>query len=455
MKKLSIKMKITIWYTGLILLIMGFAFTLIWLFAGQAVTYQAEKQLKEAVSDSLDGIAIKDGGAVIDHEFEYYDDGVSILIYNEDGSLLAGNPPAGYQQEEGFKHDQIMRTEYNQTEWLSYDYQLIENGQGIWVRSIMAIDSFVKTMNIIFLIVLIAFPLLLLLAGFGGYWITKKAFKPIEEMNRAVYEIRDGKDLSKRIHLSGTKDEIHELAETFNGMFERLEKAFENEKRFTADASHELRTPTSVIISQTEYALTQLDNQAEMKEALQSILRQSTKMSELIHQLLQLARKDQDNSPIIYETFDISELAEMVADEMGEIGEKNGISVQEDIQPGLMIEADQTLLMRLLMNLVMNGITYNRENGFVKIKLYEEADRIIGEISDNGIGIEKKEQEKIWERFYRVDSARTSTVNGNAGLGLSMAKWIVEMHQGTITVDSQLGAGSLFRFSLPKRRNVQ
>ena len=455
MKKLSIKMKVTIWYTGLILLIMGFAFTFIWLFAGQAVTYQAEKQLTEAVSDSLDGIALKDGGAVIDPEFEYYDDGVSILIYNEDGSLLAGNPPAGYQQEKGFKHDQIMRTEYNQTEWLSYDYQLIENGQGIWVRSIMAIDSFVKTMNIIFLIVLIAFPLLLLLAGFGGYWITKKAFKPIEEMNRAVYEIRDGKDLSKRIHLSGTKDEIHELAETFNGMFERLEKAFENEKRFTADASHELRTPTSVIISQTEYALTQLDNQAEMKEALQSILRQSTKMSELIHQLLQLARKDQDNSPIIYETFDISELAEMVADEMGEIGEKNGISVEEDIEPGLMIEADQTLLMRLLMNLVMNGITYNRENGFVKIKLYEEADRIIGEISDNGIGIEKKEQEKIWERFYRVDSARTSTVNGNAGLGLSMAKWIVEMHHGTITVDSQLGAGSLFRFSLPKRRNVQ
>ena len=454
MKKLSIKMKVTIWYTGLILLIMGFAFTFIWLFAGQAVTYQAEKQLKEAVSDSLDGIAIKDGGAVIDHEFEYYDDGVSILIYNEDGSLLAGNPPAGYQQEEGFKHDQIKRTENNQTEWLSYDYQLIENGQSIWVRSIMAIDSFVKTMNIIFLIVLVAFPVLILLAGFGGYWITKKAFKPIEEMNRAVYEIRDGKDLSKRIHLSGAKDEIHELAATFNGMFGRLETAFENEKRFTADASHELRTPTSVIISQTEYALTQLDNQTEVKEALQSILRQSTKMSELIHQLLQLARKDQENSSIIYETFDISELAEMVADEMREIGEKSGISVVEDIQPGLMIEADQTLLMRLLMNLVMNGITYNQENGFVKIKLYEEADQIIGEISDNGIGIEKKEQEKIWERFYRVDSARTSTANGNAGLGLSMAKWIVEMHQGTITVDSQLGAGSLFRFSLSKRRNT-
>ena len=455
MKKLSIKMKVTIWYTGLILLIMGFAFTFIWLFAGQAVTYQAEKQLKEAVSDSLDGITIKDGEAVIDREFEYYDDGVSILIYNEDGSLLAGNPPAGYQQEEGFKHDQIKRTENNQTEWMSYDYQLIENNQGIWVRSIMAIDSFVKTMNIIFLIVLVAFPVLILLAGFGGYWITKKAFKPIEEMNRAVYEIRDGKDLSKRIRLSGAKDEIHGLAETFNGMFERLETAFENEKRFTADASHELRTPTSVIISQTEYALTQLDNQAEVKEALQSILRQSTKMSELIHQLLQLARKDKENATIIYEIFDISELAEMVADEMREFGEQSGISVAEDIQLGLMIEADQTLLMRLLMNLVMNGITYNQEDGFVKIKLYEEADRIIGEISDNGIGIEKKEQEKIWERFYRVDSARTSTANGNAGLGLSMAKWIVEMHQGTITVDSQVGKGSLFRFSLPKRRNVQ
>ncbi len=454
MKRLSIKMKVTIWYTGLMILIMGFVFAFIWLFAGQAVTYQAEKQLKESAIEGLEEIRFQDGHYKRDDDFEFYDDGVSILIYDENGNLIGGSLPSGFNDQGiGLAHDRIQTVVSNQTEWIMYDYQLIQDGQSVWIRSVMAIDSFAKTMNIIFLIVLISIPILILLAGFGGYWITKKAFRPIEEMNRAVNEIKDGKDLSKRLHLSGAKDEIHGLAETFNGMIERLETSFEKEKQFTADASHELRTPTSVIISQAEYALTELNHQAEVKEALQSILRQSTKMSELINQLLQLARTDQKNASIQYELFDISELTEIVAEEMRELGDKSSISIETDIQPRLKIEADQTLLMRLLMNLMMNGIAYNEANGYVKIKLYEDRNDIIGEVSDNGIGIEEKEQERIWERFYRVDSARTPKKNGNTGLGLSMAKWIVEQHQGTITVKSQIGKGSMFQFRLPKRRS--
>ncbi|KMY43471.1 histidine kinase [Bacillus sp. FJAT-27916] len=453
MKKLSIKMKITIWYTGLMILIMGFVFAFIWLFAGQAVTYQAEKQLKEAAIDGVEEIRFQNGHYKRDDDFEFYDDGVSILIYDNAGTLREGSLPSGFtDQEIGLAHDRIQTVVSQQTEWMVYDYELMQDGQSVWIRAVMSIDSFSKTMNIIFLIVLISIPILILLAGFGGYWITKKAFKPLEEMNRAVNEIKEGKDLSQRIHLSGAKDEIHGLADTFNGMFERLETSFENEKQFTADASHELRTPTSVIISQAEYALTQLDHPAEVKEALQSILRQSTKMSELINQLLQLARTDQKNASIQYELFDMSELTEIVAEEMRELADENGSSVEIDIQPELKIEADQTLLMRLLMNLMMNGISYNKENGYVKIKLYEDGNDIVGEVSDNGIGIAEREQEKIWDRFYRIDSARTSRENGNAGLGLSMAKWIVEKHHGTITVKSQIGKGSMFQFRLPKRR---
>ena len=453
MKKLSIKMKITIWYTGLMILIMGFVFAFIWLFAGQAVTYQAEKQLKEAAIDGVEEIRFQNGHYKRGDDFEFYDDGVSILIYDNAGTLWEGSLPSGFtDQEIGLAHDRIQTVVSQQTEWMVYDYELMQDGQSVWIRAVMSIDSFSKTMNIIFLIVLISIPILILLAGFGGYWITKKAFKPLEEMNRAVNEIKEGKDLSQRIHLSGAKDEIHGLADTFNGMFERLETSFENEKQFTADASHELRTPTSVIISQAEYALTQLDHPAEVKEALQSILRQSTKMSELINQLLQLARTDQKNASIQYELFDMSELTEIVAEEMRELADENGSSVEIDIQPELKIEADQTLLMRLLMNLMMNGISYNKENGYVKIKLYEDGNDIVGEVSDNGIGIVEREQEKIWDRFYRIDSARTSRENGNAGLGLSMAKWIVEKHHGTITVKSQIGKGSMFQFRLPKRR---
>ena len=461
MKKLSIKMKVTIWYTGLIVIILALVLAFIAVSSDKILLFNMENQLKETVEESIEDLDENDGHWISgndkhkdrDHDFEFHNDGVNLVIYNEEGNLLAGNSPTGFADSTPFVSGEIRTIQSNNTEWLVYDLSYTtDNQQTFWVRGTMTLSQLSSTMNTIMIVTLIAFPFLILLAAVVGYWITKRAFRPIQQIIDSVSNIKEGKDLSKRIHLQGPKDEIHDLADTFDHMFDRLQSSFESEKQFTSDASHELRTPTTVIISQSEYALSQKDNPEETNAALDVIMKQSKKMSALISQLLMLARTDQKKNNLLFEQIDMSELTEMVIEELTPIAEASSIELQSDIAPQLLIEADQTLIMRMLMNLITNAITYGRQGGFVHVQLYPEDDYIVGKISDNGIGIQKQHLNKIWDRFYRVDQARTSDTNNNTGLGLSMVKWIVETHNGTISVTSEYSKGSTFIFRLPKKR---
>lgn len=446
-------MKVTVWYSSLILFIMILILAFIWATAGQVVTLNLQNQLKETVQDNIEELNDRNGHLTPHHEFEFFDDGVSISIYSENGQFLDGRTPTEFDPTTTFKENDIQTVTSNNQEWIVYDYLYeVNDGQKVWVRGVMEIERVTQMINAILLVSLIAFPLLILLAAVGGYFITKRAFRPVQKMMDSVSEIKEGKDLSKRIHLSGPHDEIHQLADTFNQMFDRLEKAFENEKQFTSDASHELRTPTSVIISQCELALSQKNNPQEMEESLHVILKQSQKMSSLISQLLMLARADHNNNYLIFEPIDLSELTEMIIEELTEMAAEETIEITSDIEPNLIIEADQTLMMRLLMNLITNAIAYGKAGGFIHIQLKNDGNFITGEIKDNGIGIEQKHLNKVWDRFFRVDPSRTSSASGHTGLGLSMAKWIVETHKGTITAESEYGKGSTFIFHLPKKR---
>lgn len=453
MRKLSIKMKVTIWYTGLVTIILGLVFSFLWLSSDKILQFNMEHQIKKTVEESVEEIDDHQGSIDLDDDFEHHDDGVTLLVYSANGEHLAGYSPYSFDTSLPFLSGEIQTVLSNSKEWLVYDLNYeTENGQSIWVRGIMLVDRMSEAMNAILLVTLISFPFLILIAAFGGYFITKRAFRPMQKIINSVGAIREGKDLTKRIHLKGPKDEVHALADTFDSMFDRLQSSFESEKQFTSDASHELRTPTSVIISQAEYAMSQKDNPEETAEALNVILKQSKKMTSLISQLLLLARTDQKNNHLVFEQINISELAEIVADELTLMAESADIEMKTDIEPNLIIEADQTLMMRLLMNLISNAITYGKQGGFVKVHLHSDGDTIVGTISDNGIGIQKQHLPKIWDRFYRVDPSRTATASGNTGLGLAIVKWIVETHHGTITAESEYGKGSTFTFCLPQNR---
>jgi len=454
MKKISIKMKITLWYTGLVFIILALVFSFIWLSSDKILQFNMEHQIKKTVENNLEEIDFYQGRVELDDDFEFHDDGVTLLLYSAQGELLAGYSPNSFDNSLPFSSGEIQTIQSGDEEWLVYDLNYNrENEQSIWVRGIMPINRMSQAMNAILIMTLISFPFLILIAALGGFFITKRAFRPIQQIIESVSEIREGKDLSKRIHLKGPQDEVHALADTFDSMFDRLQSSFESEKQFTSDASHELRTPTSVIISQAEYALSQNKNQEELVESLQVILKQSRKMSSLISQLLLLARTDQKNNRLHFERIHIGELAEMIAQELTPMAKAAEIEIKLDIESDLIIEADQTLMMRLLMNLITNAISYGRMGGFVKLHLYTDGEIVVGKVSDNGIGIQAHHLSKIWDRFYRVDPSRTSS-NGNTGLGLSMVKWIVEAHNGTISVESEYGKGSTFTFCLPKMKRA-
>lgn len=249
------------------------------------------------------------------------------------------------------------------------------------------------------------------------------------------------------------KDEIYQLADTFDRMLDKIQESFERERRFTSDASHELRTPVSVIVTQAEYGLRHEHPSGNLKEGLEIILKQSRKMSRMISQLLMLARAEQGREKIQKERFDLSEMVETLADEEREKAKRKNISIWTECQPALYLEGDETLLMRCFINLIENAITYGNENGNIWICLFGKENEIHGYIRDDGIGISEEHLPKIWERFYQVDASRAASAEGNSGLGLSMVKWIVGAHGGTITAESQYGKGTVFRFQFGRKEN--
>ncbi len=446
-------MKITLWYTGLIVIIMAIVLSIILASSDKILLINIQNQLEESVKEGFRDIDYENGHLEVDNDFEYYDDGVTLLIYDNNGALLEGNVPSGFNEDTPINKDGLQTIEQNGQEWLVFDQPYKKFNDELWIRGVYQLDQLSSAMNTILLVTLIAFPFLIIVAAAGGYSITKRAFRPVQKMIDTVSEINDGQDLSKRINIKGSNDEIHALAQTFDRMFDRLQSSFENEKQFTSDASHELRTPTSVIISQSEYALSQIDNSKEVKESLEVILKQSQKMSSLISQLLLLARVDQQNMEHFqFEQLNISELTEMVAEELTHMAKKADIELSTELEDNLFVEADQTLIMRLLMNLITNAVAYGKPGGYVKINLHQQDQYVIGEVSDNGIGIRPEHLNKIWDRFYRVDPSRTSTTSGNTGLGLSIVKWIVDLHGGSIQVSSEVNKGSTFTFRIPMKR---
>ena len=244
------------------------------------------------------------------------------------------------------------------------------------------------------------------------------------------------------------KDELYELSEKFNEMFERLEFSFEKERQFTSDVSHELRTPVAVIISQCEYLLENENLSAEDKEEIAVILKQAKRMSKLTSEMLMIARNEQGELAsdgktgfwIIKRTCD-----RRTADKS--TGKNIEITLQK--QDDLFINGDQTLILRMMMNLITNAINYGKINGHIHVILKVENDQIVGEVKDDGIGINEEHLDRIWERFYRIDKSR-SRENGGTGLGLSMVRWIVNLHNGTIHVESIEGIGTSFIFRFPK-----
>ena len=349
--------------------------------------------------------------------------------------------------------DEIQQVDSGQTLWYVYDYcQKIEGYGNLWVRGIASQTQTDAALQIVVNLALVFLPFFVLCIAAGGYFIIRRTLSPLADMTETAQKISSGNDLSRRIRLGAGNDEVHKMAHTFDKMMDKLEDSFENEKQFTSDVSHELRTPVTVILSQCEYALQEDTPAQEIKECIRSIAAQARKMSNLISQLLTLARADKGIQKLHYELLNLSELAEIITEEQKGIASEKGITLETCIQPDILFRGDETMLMRLFINLISNSITYGKENGLTRISLSSDGNLITGSVSDNGIGIEKDKLDKIWKRFYQVNPARSSGEREGAGLGLPMVKWITEAHGGTVCAESTPGSGTAFTFTFPQNK---
>ncbi len=446
---LSIKQKVTLWYACMLVLIVLLLFGFIFSISRSLLQRESDSRLEELVLDFADEIDFENGVYELDDDVRFYENGVIFSIYDEQGRLIAGSVPTGFPADTTLKAFSFQTFSASGNAWSVYDAALpYGEDQILWIRGILPSETLFSVERTLFFVLLVACPLLIAVALLVGYSITRRAFLPIEEIRRTAETIGAGGDLSARIPTERTQGEIRQLAETFNEMFGRLETSFEHERQFTSDASHELRTPVAVITSQAEYSLLPDATPEEQREGLEVILEQAQKMSALISQLLMLARADSGTQQLTMAPVDLSLLASMTAEQCREAAARRQIRLDCEIAPGIMTEGDQASLVRVFLNLLENAIQYGRPGGFVKLTLAVQNDFAVCSIADDGIGIARENLDRIWQRFYRVDPSRNPG-GSNTGLGLSLVKWTIEAHHGTIEAESELGKGSCFTFRLP------
>ena len=443
MARLSVKAKITIWFTALMLIITAAALGFIVALGGTMLEEIAQANLSRAVQANAAAIEYyrdeRSERFKVDEDFDPNSFGSHCAVYSSEGRLLSGALPADFGEGLPFASGPPKLSPSGGRRF--YVYDLPAAGGLLWIRGVTPAEEaevFFASMARLSFVIL---PVLVLIGAAGGYTIVRRSFRPIDRMIAAADAINEGSDLSARIGLPPKDDEIHKIAAAFDRMLARLESSFEAEKQFASDASHELRTPTAVIIAQCAALDKEGLSEKDYKNGISAIERQAKKMSSLINQLLSITRFEQGRAKTCFERADLSELVSVVCEEMSSVRPEAALScdVEENIYAGI----DVALMSRLIENLLENAFKYG--GGEVRVTLRREDGKIKLRVSDNGGGIPPEELPKIWQRFYRSDKSRSS---GGLGLGLSLVKQIAALHNAEITAESSPGKGTAFTLTM-------
>jgi len=326
-----------------------------------------------------------------------------------------------------------------------YILPILEGGHVLgWIQSMQSLGSTEEALDYLRTVLLMGTGLLSLLAGFAGYFLAGRALAPIDEITDTARRI-SAEDMSARLDLPDTGDEVSRLANTFDEMLERIESGFVRERQFTSDASHELRTPLTAMRTILNVMRDGERPAQEYREALDDLAEETNRLQGLVENLLQLARGEK-GLKLQEEEIDLSLLIADVADSLRPLADNKHLMLTCDLPPSLVISGDTDQLIRLIVNLLDNAIKYT-EQGTITLSAHERDDYAVIEVADTGIGIPPEHIPHVFERLYTVDVARSS---GGAGLGLSIARQIVQAHGGRIEAQSEAGNGTRFTVYLPK-----
>jgi heavy metal sensor kinase len=344
-------------------------------------------------------------------------------------------------------------------------FPVIENNHITKIVQIASsLEDVEDALNTLFIILMITVPFALMVASLGGQFLANKALKPVDKITQTARMITS-QNLNQRIEPPKVKDEISRLIETFNEMISRLDQSFRQIKQFSTDASHELKTPLTILKGEVEVTLRKERASHEYEQTLKSNLEEINRMSQIVDDLLLLSKADIGEIRLNKEVINLTEILDEVVAQMNILAQSKTLLIEtsnhhEDIH----IFGDGLRIRELFLNLIENGIKYTEEGGSIHITFSKDTPlhdksqsgwterkqarfvKII--VSDTGIGIAKEDRERIFDRFFRVDKAR-SREQGGSGLGLSICKWIVEAHQGEIKVENEVGKGSSFIIKLP------
>jgi heavy metal sensor kinase len=462
MRRLSIGVRLTLWYLAFFAVAQLVFGAGMWLILRDNLYDLVDDGLEEQIDDLKNFLQSqpKDRSIAklqqeVNQTYAIEHSGNYLEIHAENGELIYRSAFLQGHQSELSRPDEVKTPILRSREIEGRPFrfllqQLDVNGHVYTVEMGAPADDAVETLHLFRSYLLMFAPLLLLAAAGGGYWLSRRALSPVDALVRTAREV-SGTNLNSRLQKLETGDELQRLSDTLNEMLDRIESAFLRITEFTADASHELRTPISLIRTEAELALRRSRGEAEYKESLRHILLEAERTTVLIEQLLSLARSDSGRETIQLQPVDLNQTLRSVVDGWQQVATIRNLQFSASLDVPdffVFVLGDEILLRRLADILLDNAFKYTSPPGSVHLSLEPKGETAVITVQDSGVGIAEEEQSKIFERFYRVDKAR-SRAEGGAGLGLAIAQWIVMQHRGSIGVESRSGDGATFRVELP------
>ena len=457
MKSLPIRVRLTAWYSLILALSIGVSGSIAYFAMSHIINAAIDGGLRHrlyGIRTIIDRTAPRGRAAIVD-ELNEFDEGQGgrglVSVTDENGGVLyasAGmaslNMPDERVREAKPLYAKLHGDEFRvlrepiSVAGKTYDIEIATDTEDFD----RATDRFQKVLYSIA-------PAFLLLAALGGYWISRRALAPVEKIIGDARRI-GVTSLSERITVSHTGDELERLADTLNEMLGRLEASFQHVIQFTADASHELRTPISVMRTNAEITLRKPRTESEYREALSQILGETETLSRLVEQLLDLARADSGAAALAMSRTNLSEALQKASRQAQVLAERKELKITTQLpeQP-VWVQGDAAALERLFLIFLENAVKYTPSGGHVDVRLKSQDSIAITEIRDSGIGIAAHDIPHIFKRFYQADPSR-SRENGGRGLGLAIGRWIAQIHGGDIGVESEVAKGSSFQIRLPR-----
>lgn len=458
MKRLSIGMRLTLWYFVIFALAQTVFGVGMWILLRHHLYDLVDDSLEDQTQDLRNFMQAQKKEASIaklqeevNETYTLEHSGDYLELYTDEGALIYRSTflqshrvtlPANHGTHAVFGNTRIGRRHFR------FTLQKFEANNHVYTAMMgTPTNDVIETLDLFQSSLLMLAAALFLVAAGGGYWLSRRALAPVDSLVQTAREI-SGANLDNRLPKLETGDELQRLSDTLNEMLGRIETAFSRITQFTADASHELRTPVSLIRTEAELALRRSRDETEYKESLRHILLEAERTTSLIEQLLTVARADSGRETLHMQPFNLAQTLSRVVDDWRQVATVRGLQFSADIVEDARVLGDEAALRRLAEILLDNALKYTPSPGKIHLSFHQRGDRAVLTVQDSGVGIAPEEQEKIFERFYRVDKAR-SREQGGAGLGLAIARWIVTQHRGSLALESQRGQGAIFRAELP------